>query len=136
MCVCVRVCNSQKYQLASDTDNPQSAPAALSCRPAEAFEQDCARATYINKNVSTCSENEKHIFIKQSYHFCSFHCTGDTKNLLAERNKKYHYRSTMKYFNQQIQINFNKKKAITYALLVYRYPHRNGVCFYAPLIYI
>lgn len=33
------------YLLVSDTDNPQSAPAALSCRPGEAFEQECARAT-------------------------------------------------------------------------------------------
>lgn len=40
-----KVMDSSTYLLASDTDNPQRAPAALSWRPGEAFEQDCARAT-------------------------------------------------------------------------------------------
>jgi len=34
---------------ASDTDNPQSAPAAISWRHVDAFEQDCARATKDNQ---------------------------------------------------------------------------------------
>lgn len=38
--------NSFTDLFASDTDNPHKAPAALSCRPGEAFEHDCARVTW------------------------------------------------------------------------------------------
>ena len=56
--------NQWIYLLASDTDNPQRAPAALSWRPGEAFAQDCARATWIHHTKL----NLQYMYGGTSYH--------------------------------------------------------------------
>jgi hypothetical protein len=77
--------NQWIYLLASDTDNPQRAPAALSWRPGEAFAQDCARATWIHH----IRWNLKNINGEISYHveYMICHQTKSGKNHKTKKQK-------------------------------------------------